>query len=43
MMAGSLQQKENTYQRKGIGTHMVKALIEWAKANGWEQIEADSF
>ena len=22
---------------------MVKALIEWAKANGWERIEADSF
>lgn len=22
---------------------MVRALIEWAKANGWERIEADSF
>jgi hypothetical protein len=43
MMTGSPQQKENPYQRKGIGTRMVRALIEWAKANGWERIEADSF
>jgi len=43
MMTGSSQQKENPYQRRGIGTRMVKALIEWAKANDWERIEADSF
>jgi len=43
MMTASSQQKANPYQRKGIGTRMVKALIEWAKANGWERIEADSF
>ena len=43
MMAGSSQQKANPYQRKGIGTRMVRALIEWAKANGWERIEADYF
>ena len=43
MMTGSPQQEENPYQRKGIGTRMVKSLIEWAKANGWERIEADSF
>ena len=43
LMTGSLQQKENPYQRKGIGTRMVRALIEWAKAHGWEGIEADSF
>jgi hypothetical protein len=43
MMTGSPQQKENPYQRKGVGTRMVRALIEWAKANGWEGIEADSF
>jgi hypothetical protein len=42
-MTGSPQQKENPYQRKGIGTRMVRALIKWAKANGWERIEADSF
>ena len=43
MMTGSSHQKVNPYQRKGIGTRMVRALIEWAKANGWERIEADSF
>jgi len=43
LMTGSPQQKENPYQRKGIGSRMVRALIEWAKVNGWERIEADSF
>lgn len=43
LMTGSPQQKENPYQRKGIGTRMVRTLIQWAKANGWERIEADSF
>ncbi|KKK93879.1 hypothetical protein LCGC14_2688460, partial [marine sediment metagenome] len=43
LMTGSPHQKENPYQRKGIGTRMARALIEWAKANGWERIEADSF
>ena len=43
IMTGSSHQKENPYQRKGIGTRMVRALIEWAKANGWERIDADSF
>lgn len=42
-MAGCSQQEENPYRRKGIGTRMVGALIGWAKANGWENIEADSF
>jgi GNAT superfamily N-acetyltransferase len=43
LVAGSPLQKENPYQRKGIGTRMVSALIEWAKANGWEAIESDAF
>lgn len=43
LMTGSPQQKENPYQRKGIGARMVKTLIQWAKANGWEHIEANSF
>jgi len=43
LMTGCSQQKENPYQRKGIGTRMVRSLIQWAKANGWEHIEADSF
>ena len=43
LMTGSPQQSENPYQRKGIGTRMVKFLIEWAKTNGWDSIEADAF
>ncbi|MEW6366836.1 MAG: hypothetical protein AB1714_19590 [Acidobacteriota bacterium] len=43
LMAGSPQQKENAYQRKGVGTCMVRTLIDWAKTNGWECIEAESF
>jgi hypothetical protein len=43
LMTGSPQQKDNPFQRKGIGTRMVRSLIQWAKANGWERIEVDAF
>jgi len=43
LMTGSPQQKENPHQRKGIGSRMVRTLIQWAKENGWERIEANSF
>ena len=43
LMTGSPQQKQTPYQRKGLGTRMVKTLIQWAKANGWDRIEANSF
>ena len=43
LMTGSSLQKTNPYQRKGIGTRLVRTLIEWAQANGWERIEADAF
>jgi GNAT superfamily N-acetyltransferase len=42
MMTGSPLLKENPYQRLGIGSGMVVALIEWARTNGWEHIEAES-
>ncbi len=42
-MTGSPQQGENPYQRKGIGTGMVKFLIQWAGTHGWERIEVDAF
>ena len=29
------------YQRKGIGTRLVKSLIAWAKDNGWKRIEVN--
>lgn len=43
LMTGSEHQEENPFQRKGIGTRMARCLIQWAQANGWEGIEADSF
>jgi GNAT superfamily N-acetyltransferase len=42
LMTGSSHRAENPYQRKGIGTRMAEALIQWAGANGWEHIEADA-
>ena len=43
LMTGSPKQKENPFQRKGVGTRMVKKLIEWAGDKGWTSIEADAF
>jgi hypothetical protein len=43
MMTGDPSQKELPYQRKGIGSGMVKKLIEWAGSNGWTAIEATAF
>jgi len=42
LMTGSSRRAENPYQRKGIGTRMAEALIQWAGAKGWEHIEADA-
>jgi hypothetical protein len=43
LMTGSPQQKENPLQRKGLGSRMVRTLIQWARDSGWDRIEADSF
>lgn len=43
LMTGSPCQKENPYQRKGIGTRMVRELIRWAQKNGWRCIEATAY
>ncbi|MBP8305404.1 MAG: GNAT family N-acetyltransferase [Phycisphaerae bacterium] len=43
LMTGSPHQKENPFQRKGIGSCMVRTLIQWARAHGWDRIEADAF
>ena len=43
LMTGSSLQEKNPYQRKGIGTRMVRFLIQWAKTGGWEHITADAF
>jgi GNAT superfamily N-acetyltransferase len=43
LMTGSSQQEDNPFQRKGIGTRMVRYLIQWAKGKGWERIQVDAF
>jgi hypothetical protein len=43
LMTGSPTQKTNPYQRKGIGSRMVMAMIQWAETRGWNCIEANSF
>lgn len=43
LMTGSPSQEQNPYQRKGIGTRLVQALIEWATTNGWESVMVDAF
>ena len=43
LMAGPSQREENPYQRRGIGSRMVRVLIQWAQNLGWEHIEVDAF
>jgi GNAT superfamily N-acetyltransferase len=43
LMTGCARQKEHPHQRKGLGSLMVRTLIEWAKSRGWERIEAAAF
>ena len=43
LMTGSSQQEKNPFQRKGVGTRMVRFLIQWAKANGWQHVTVDAF
>ncbi len=43
LMTGSSQQKENAYQRRGLGTRLVRTLAQWAKTNGWDHLEATAF
>jgi len=40
LMTGSPSQKDNPYQRQGIGGQMVRELIRWARERGWQSIEA---
>lgn len=43
MMTGSPQQKNNPYQHKGLGSRMVRTLIDWAGQRRWIAIEANAY
>jgi len=43
LMIGSPQHGANPYQRRGLGKAMVRYLSDWAKASGWQAIEADAY
>ncbi|GAH68962.1 unnamed protein product, partial [marine sediment metagenome] len=34
---------ENPYQRKGLGSRMVRTLIDWARQQGWSAVEAHAY
>lgn len=43
MMLSSSGLGGESYRRKGVGTQMARALIDWATANGWQSIEATAY
>jgi GNAT superfamily N-acetyltransferase len=43
LMTGSPQAKDHPHRRKGLGTRMVRTLIQWAQTRGWHRIEAVAF
>ncbi|MBN1465633.1 hypothetical protein JXA02_07735 [candidate division KSB1 bacterium] len=42
-MIATSKKSVNPYLRKGIGSGMVRFLIQWAAANGWDRLEVDAF
>ncbi|MFH1085213.1 MAG: GNAT family N-acetyltransferase, partial [Chloroflexota bacterium] len=43
LMTGSPQQAENPHQRRGLGTALARALIAWAREQGWGAVEATAY
>jgi hypothetical protein len=43
LMTGSPHQKDNPYQRKGLGSRMARTLIGWARSQGWREIEVHAY
>jgi hypothetical protein len=43
MMTGCPSRAENPYQRKGIASQMVRELVQWARQNGWDAVEATAY
>ena len=43
LMTGSPQRDENPYQRKGLGSRLARAMVDWARVNSWDAIEAEAY
>ncbi len=43
LMTGCSQWPRNPYQRHGLGSRLVRTLIDWARSNQWQAIEASAF
>jgi hypothetical protein len=43
LMTGSPQQEHNPYQRKGLGSRLVRTLVTWAREEGWHAVEATAY
>jgi hypothetical protein len=43
LMTIAPQSPEHTYRRKGIGSQMVRVLIDWASESGWQAIETVAY
>jgi ribosomal protein S18 acetylase RimI-like enzyme len=43
LAVGSPGRCDHPYQRRGVGSGMVRALIDWARARGWAAIEAGAY
>ena len=43
LMTGSPQQDDNPYQRRGLGSRLVRTLVDWAHQKGWRAIEATAY
>jgi GNAT superfamily N-acetyltransferase len=43
MAAGQPGAGEDPHRRRGLGTRMVRKLIDWARAEGWDAIEATAY
>ena len=43
LMTGSPSQEQNPYQRRGLGSRLVRHLVEWAAGRGWRRIEATTY
>jgi ribosomal protein S18 acetylase RimI-like enzyme len=43
MMTASPEREDAPYQRKGIGSRMVRTLMDWARQRGWNAVEAHAY